>query len=139
MALVVAHAASVSRTQRVSELEAVLAERARLGPTESWLEREALRVLEEAGIPLPETQRVVRRSGRFAARVDFLYEGERIVIEALGYAFHRTEAQLRSDLERSNELQLQGYTVYQFTTRQIVCSPGLLARTVRQALAQARR
>ena len=30
----------------------------------------------EAGIGLPKTQRVVRRNGRFAARVDFLYEEE---------------------------------------------------------------
>lgn len=120
----------------VAALEAVLADRARLGPTESWLERELLRVLGDAGVPLPTTQRVIRRRGRFAARVDFLYEPNRVVIEALGYAFHRTRAELEADTRRANDLQVLGYDVYQFTTQQIVCSPDSVVSTTRAALAR---
>lgn len=121
----------------VIALESVLAERARLGPTESWLERETLRVLGDRSIRLPVTQRVISRSGRFAARVDFLYEPERIILEALGYAFHRTPAQIEADTRRANELQLLGFDVYQFTTRQIVQSPTSVQATVVRALDEA--
>ena len=121
----------------VIALEAVLAERARLGPTESWLEREFLRVLDAAGLPLPVTQTVIRRNGRFAARVDFAYEPEMVIMEALGYAFHRSKAQMEADTRRANELQLLGYAVYQFTAEQIVCSPDSVSATARAALASA--
>lgn len=103
----------------VTAMEAALAECNRLGPTESWLERELLRILEAAGLPLPTTQRVVRREGHFVARVDFAYEGTPVLLEALGYRYHRTAAQLDADARRANELQLLGYDVYQFTARQI--------------------
>ncbi|MEZ5178337.1 MAG: hypothetical protein R2746_08630 [Acidimicrobiales bacterium] len=52
-------------------------------------------MLDAGGLPLPVTQQVVRRNGRFAARVDFLYEPERIVLEALGYGYHRTPPRWR--------------------------------------------
>lgn len=61
----------------VTCFESVLAERVRLGPTESWLERELLTVIRAAGLPKPTTQKVIRRSGRFAARVDMIYDAER--------------------------------------------------------------
>lgn len=121
----------------VITLEEVLAARARLGPTESWLEREALRVLGAAGLALPETQRIVHRNGRFAARVDFLYEPA-IVLEVMGYAFHRTEAQMSADVARANDLQLLGFEVYQFTARQIVSAPEAFVATVQEALARRR-
>ncbi|CAN5843538.1 hypothetical protein BH23ACT2_BH23ACT2_05170 [soil metagenome] len=122
----------------VVALEHVLATRSALGPTESWLEREVLRLLGDASLPLPRTQRVVRRSGRFAARVDFLYEAESIVLEALGYGYHRTPSQMEADTRRANRLQLLGYEVYQFTARQIAGSPDSLPQTVEAALHRAR-
>ena len=118
----------------VTSFEDALATRSGLGPTESWLEREVLRVLGTGGLPLPVTQRVVKRNGRFAARVDFLYEPERIVLEALGYAYHRTPAQMEADTRRANELQLLGFEVYQFTTRQVTGSPASVVATVAEAL-----
>ncbi|MBX3286427.1 MAG: DUF559 domain-containing protein, partial [Actinobacteria bacterium] len=118
----------------VTNFEEALAARAGLGPTESWLEREVLRVLDAGGLPLPVTQQVVRRNGRFAARVDFLYEPERIVLEALGYAYHRTPAQMEADTRRANDLQLLGFEVYQFTARQVTGSPASVVATVTEAL-----
>ncbi|MEO6627873.1 MAG: DUF559 domain-containing protein [Aquihabitans sp.] len=94
-----------------------------------------LRILEASGLPLPSTQRVVRASGRFAARVDFLYEARRVVLEAMGYAFHRTRPQIEADTRRANELQLLGYDVYQFTADQVLSSPESLVQTVTRALA----
>jgi very-short-patch-repair endonuclease len=120
----------------VACFEEALAARSGLGPTESWLEREVLRILAAGGVRLPVTQRVVRRNGRFAARVDFLYEPERIVLEALGYGYHRTPAQMEADTRRANELQLLGFEVYQFTTRQVTGSPGSVVATAAGALAR---
>lgn len=113
--------------------EEALAARSGLGPTESWLEREVLRILGAAGMRLPVTQRVVRRHGRFAARVDFLYEPEAIVLEALGYGFHRTPAEMEADTRRANDLQLLGFEVYQYTTRQVTGSPRSVVSTVASA------
>lgn len=119
----------------VTCFESVLAERVRLGPTESWLERELLTVIRGAGMPKPTTQKVIRRSGRFAARVDMIYDAERVVVEALGYAFHRTKEQSSADAARANDLQLLGYLVLQFTTEHIVDHPGRVVDTIRRALA----
>ena len=118
----------------VVAMESALAHRARLGPTESWLEREFLRILDCHGVPLPSTQVVVHRSGRFAARVDFLFERHDLVVEVLGYAFHRTAKELAADLARANEIQLTGRSVLQFTTSHIVETPGHVARTVAEML-----
>jgi very-short-patch-repair endonuclease len=122
----------------VLAMEQVLAERARLGPTESWLEREFLRILELHGVMLPKTQRVIRRAGRFAARVDFLFEDEDLVVEVLGYAFHRTPEQMAADLARANAIQLSGRRILQFVTSQVVQTPAMVARMVAEMLAGGR-
>lgn len=123
----------------VTALEAALTERSQLGPTESWLEREVLRILDAAGLAGPVMQRVIHRDGRRAARVDFLYPAESVVIEALGYAFHRTHAQTLADTVRANDLTVQGFRVLQFTSRQIASDPDSLVATVEGALSLARR
>lgn len=87
---------------------------------QSWLEREMLRVLDGAGLPRPETQAVLGRRGDSLIRVDFRFPGTPVVIEALGYRWHRTGAQMRIDSERVNRLQLDGYLVLQFTYSRIV-------------------
>jgi hypothetical protein len=84
----------------VAALEAILAERAGLGRTESWLEHRTLEVLRDGGLPLPECQRRVTQNGTFAARVDFLYPHEAVVIEVDGHGGHSTKAQRRRDAER---------------------------------------
>lgn len=118
----------------VRRFEGVLAERTRLGPTESWLERELLAVLEGAGLPLPVVQRTVCRRGAFVARVDATYAEEGIVLEALGYASHASREALTADAARASRLTLLGYEVHQFTYDQIVREPGWVAGVVRAAL-----
>ncbi len=123
----------------VRRFAAVLARRAALGPTESWLEREVLRVLERAGLPLPLTQQVVRRRGAFVARVDFLYPDERIVLEAQGHTTHATRSALSADAARTSGLTLLGFEVHQVTYDQVVRDPAGVADLVATALAGARR
>ncbi len=72
------------------------------------------------------------------ARVDLLYERQRIVIEVLGYAFHRTPEQISADTMRANELQLQRFTVLQITSRTLrEDEPNAAVEIVARALAQA--
>ncbi|WCO68880.1 DUF559 domain-containing protein [Iamia majanohamensis] len=117
----------------VRVLESVLAERARLGPTESWLEREALRVLEAAGLPLPTVQHVVRRQGAFVSRVDLAYVAERVLIEVEGKD-HDGHVQRAVDAHQRNQGQLLGHTVLTYTYEQVVRSPHVLVAEVREAL-----
>jgi very-short-patch-repair endonuclease len=113
----------------------ILTERAGGAATESWLEREFLRVIEVAGLPRPVTQAKVRRNGAFVARVDFLYPAAGLVIEVTGQRGHSTPAERTRDADRRNELQLQGFTVLEFTYSTVVQSPAIVVRRVREALA----
>lgn len=67
-------------------------------------------------------------------RVDFHFPGTRVVVEALGYRWHRSGAQMAIDLSRANALVLAGYLPLQFTYSQIVEQPEMVVETVRTAL-----
>ncbi|MEJ7584938.1 MAG: DUF559 domain-containing protein [Acidimicrobiales bacterium] len=118
----------------VTVMEAILQDRAGVGRTESWLERETLKVLHAGGLALPACQRRLSRRGGFAARVDFLYEAERVVIEVDGHGGHSTKQQRSKDAERANRLQLQGYRLLRFTYDDVVRRPGFVVTVVREAL-----
>jgi very-short-patch-repair endonuclease len=121
----------------VIRFERVLAQRAQLGPTESWLERALLQVIDDAGLPRPVVQRRIRRRGAFVARVDSAYDPGMIVIEALGYRHHATREQQNRDAARASELQLLGWDVHQVTYDHIVRTPLWVAHVIRTALANA--
>lgn len=100
----------------------------------SWLERRFLELCHSAGLPLPATQRVMgKRDGRLI-RVDCRFEDTPVVVELLGYRFHRSELQMRKDAERMNELLLQGIIVLQFAYRTVVEQPEHVIATVVRAL-----
>jgi hypothetical protein len=117
----------------VSVMEQVLIERDRVGPTESWLERELLRVVDVAGLPRPELQAVMRRKGAFVSRVDFRYPRERVIVEVEGKG-HRTRTQHSRDAEQRNVLQTMGWIVLTFTYDQLVREPEHVARMIARAL-----
>ncbi len=101
---------------------------------QSWLEREMLSLIAGAGLPKPSTQAVLGRRGDKLIRVDFVFTGTPIVVEALGYRWHRTGAQMRIDAERANELLLVGFVPLQFTYSQVLDQPLLVVATIRLAL-----
>lgn len=123
----------------VTVFEQVLAERAGGLVTESWLERETLRVLRAAGLPEPRCQQRVERQGAFVARVDFLYPEQRIVIEVSGHAWHSSREQVVADVARRRQLVLAGYTVLEFTYDDVTRRPQTLVSEVRAALQDAAR
>lgn len=122
----------------VSSFETILEERARGDVTESWLERALLRVLRDAGLPLPVCQARVERRGSFAARVDFLYADALVVIEVSGNRWHRDPAQQQIDLRRRRDLTLTGHLVLEYTYDDVVRHPQRVVSEVREALAMRR-
>lgn len=100
----------------------------------SWLEREYLRLIAQAGLPRPETQAVLSRTRNRLVRVDARFPGTRVVGEVLGYRFHRTREQMRRDAERLNALVLDGFVPVQHTYDQVVDEPHEVVADLRRAL-----
>ncbi|CAN5746277.1 hypothetical protein BH10ACT1_BH10ACT1_21010 [soil metagenome] len=119
----------------VTVFEGLLVERSGARATESWLEREFLKVLAGAGIAAPRCQRRVKRSGAFVARVDFSYDGLGIVIEVTGHAHHSTRRQRDADARRRNELSMAGLIVIEFTYDDLVSDPAYVVAKVIELLA----
>lgn len=103
----------------------------------SWLEREFLAKSHLAGLPRPLTQQVLSRAKNRLVRVDCHYPGTRVVVELLGYRWHRTAEQLRRDAERMNALVLDGFLPLQCTTAQLIEDPAWIFDQIRTALASA--
>lgn len=99
----------------------------------SWLERRYLQLTATAGIPRPETQRHLGRVDGRLIRVDCYYADCDLVVELLGYRWHRSRAQLRRDAERVNRLSLDGRLVLQFTYDQVTLGPQVVLATVIEA------
>jgi len=100
----------------------------------SWLERRFLRLLADAGMPRPQTQRVLTKAGDRLVRVDCHFPETTIVVELLGYSFHRSKAQLSRDAVRMNALIADGHAPYQFTYDQVVDDPTYVVATLAGAL-----
>jgi hypothetical protein len=100
----------------------------------SWLEREFLRLVRRSGLPRPDVQVVLGQRGRILIRVDCRFPGTSVVVELLGYAFHRTVTQMQRDADRMNNLLLDGHTVLQFTYTDVVERPDAVLATLRTAL-----
>lgn len=104
---------------------------------QSWLEREYLRLIHDAGLPRPETQVVLARRGDQLVRVDCHFPGTRVVVELLGYRFHRTQHQMTTDAERLNALIAGGHRVYQFTYQHVSLRGEQVVEVTRRALRRA--
>lgn len=102
-------------------------------PTESWLEREVLRIFAAAGLRRPVSQLFIGH-GATAARVDFTYKDARLVIEVDGHRTHSTRPQRQADAEREARLIAQGWRVVRFTYEDVTERPQYVAATVRQLL-----
>lgn len=81
------------------------------GITESTLETRLLRVMRNAGLPMPELQYEIREGGKLVARVDFAFPTVRLAIEADGFRYHSSPAALARDHMRANRLAELGWLV----------------------------
>ena len=103
----------------------------------SWLEREFIRLIVEAGLPMPATRQVVSRTGERLVRVDFRFPATPVVVEVLGCRSHRTATQMARDAERTNALLADGFAPFQFTYAQVAADPSAVMSTVTSALRMA--
>ena len=102
----------------------------------SYLEREYLLLIAAAGLQRPDTQKVLSRTNGKIIRVDFRFAGTPVVVEVLGYKWHRTERQMDNDTRRMNQLQSDGFNARQFTYSQVVAEPDYVVSETAAALAQ---
>jgi hypothetical protein len=102
----------------------------------SWLERRFLELCATAGLPRPVTQQVVAKARDRVVRVDCRFAGTPIIVELLGYRWHRTKEQMGRDAERLNSLLLGGLVPMQFTYEQVTIDPDWVVGQLRLALAQ---
>ena len=100
----------------------------------SWLERRFLELLGASHVPRPLTQQVLTRTRNATVRVDCSFVEVPLVVELLGYRWHRTKAQMLRDADRVNALQLAGYFVLQVPYERLALQPETVVADVIQAL-----
>lgn len=100
----------------------------------SWLEREYLRLLDAAGLPRPDLQQVLSRTRDQLVRVDCRFPGTNVIVELLGYRWHRSRQQMSRDAARANALIADGFRPFQFTYAHVVSEPSYVTETTRRAL-----
>ncbi len=124
----------------VAQLRHVLRERA-LGADrpDGLLEPRMARLLRSHGLPPAVFQHVVRRAGKFVAKIDFAYPAILVAMEVDGRASHASPRAFQSDLVRQNELVTLGWTVIRFTWHDVVRRPAQVALTVRAGISAATR
>jgi very-short-patch-repair endonuclease len=103
----------------------------------SYLEREFLRLIDEHHLPRPETQQVLGRTRQRLIRVDFRFPGTNVVVEVLGYRYHRSREQMAIDADRMNALVARGFAPYQFTFEQVMERSHRVVDVLRRALGPA--
>ena len=100
---------------------------------QSWLEREFLRLVTATNLPQPMAQQTLSSAAGKMIRVDFTFDN-RVIVEVLGYRWHRSKAQMQRDSERLNRLLLDGYLVLQFTYEDITLRPNEVVTVLSEAL-----
>ncbi len=99
--------------------------------TDSELERAFLRLVLEAGLPLPDTQ--VRTD---TGRVDFCWTELGLIVEADSLRHHRTPSQQATDRRRDQEHLAKGLNTLRFTHHQIHFEPDHVIKILRAVLAR---
>ncbi len=105
---------------------------------QSWLEREYLRLVTAASLPTPLTQQILSEAQDRLVRVDCHFAGTNVVVELLGYRFHRSSGQMSRDAVRMNALVADGYHPVQFTYAHVVAEPTYVIDATRTALSDRR-
>jgi very-short-patch-repair endonuclease len=99
-------------------------------PTRSELEDRLLALCRRHGVTEPE---VNVRIG--ALTVDFLWRGQRLVVETDGYRYHRGESAFEHDHDRDLRLRQLGYDVLRLSYRQVTREAQTVAALIRRELA----
>jgi replicative superfamily II helicase len=103
---------------------------------ESFLEEQFYALLQQAGLPLPETQKIVRTAdGRYITRADFVYGRPPVVILTDGRAYHASDpVSIVEDLDRRNTVTLSGKLLLEFTYRDVIDHTEAVVDLMRKAI-----
>jgi very-short-patch-repair endonuclease len=82
---------------------------------DSWLEQEAMRLIDAARLVRPRCQVKKRKVGGGIARVDLIWDDRMLIVELMGHGTHATRRQRQHDAERRARLELLGFRVPEFT------------------------
>ena len=93
--------------------------------TDSELERRFLPIAHAAGLPIPQTGRMV--SGY---KTDFFWPELGLVVETDGLRYHRTVAQQARDRRRDQAFAAAGLTALRFTYAQVRYEPAAVRSTL---------
>lgn len=104
------------------------------GRAESALESLAWLLWHTGALPLPMQQAVVRRGGRFLARVDFLWPEALLIVEVDGMRKYHEPFALQREKDRQNALVAEGFTVLRFTWADVTGRPERVVAQVSRAL-----
>jgi predicted transcriptional regulator of viral defense system len=104
--------------------------------TRSDLEEMFIELLDEAGLPRPETNVILQYSGR-TFEVDCLWRRERLIVELDAYGTHSTRASFEGDRERDQILAAARWRVVRVTDRQMKHSPAQVKARMRDLLGTA--
>lgn len=103
--------------------------------TESPLEDEFRRLIEEWDLPRPRLQYEVRDgSGRFVCRADFAYPMQHVLIELDSEAHHLDRISFRRDRNKQNQAAVLGWTVLRYTWWDVAEAPARVCSEIRAAL-----
>ena len=132
---VVKRHAQVRRQGRrgVGPMGVVLRNRLRV-PPKYVIERRFVRLLENAGLPLPELQYEVALPNGRKAYLDAAYPALTLGWELDGHGAHATRVQRSADNARASHLADVGWDLRRFTYEQVMHDGGAVVRTVRAAL-----
>lgn len=83
------------------------------------LEKPFLRILKDAGLPIPICQYQAKLTDREIAFIDFAYPDERIAIETDGFRFHSAPTKWGKDRKRRNWLTAHGWLLLHVTKEDI--------------------
>jgi very-short-patch-repair endonuclease len=120
------------RTKGAATLRTVLTGEVRV--TLSKLERTFLRRLEEAQLPLPQTNRVA--TGR---RVDCRWPEHRLTVELDGYRYHHSRHAWELDRRREREARARGDEFRRYTYHDVEEEPAPMLAELATLLSRARR
>lgn len=101
------------------------------------LERALHRIVKHSSLPNPQLQHVIRApDGRFIGRVDAAWPEHRVVVEAEGAEWHAALKHWAKDMERQNDLEAHGWSVFRFSYWQVIADPDYVLRTLTSRLSR---
>ena len=116
-----------------ARLAAILGDPTAVAVSRSRREKALLRLIRDAGLPMPETNVPF---GRF--ELDFFWRSEGLVVEVDGETFHRGPGAVGRDREKDLAVKAAGLHILRFTADHVLKRPWMVVATIAGELARLR-